>query len=144
MQNSEFTNKCPNCNAVMTHDKMSEMLICDYCGTIIKVAESDEVKTARIQAQARKEADIEKQKIESEYNARQQEINLKHEQIDLKKEEINKGIETIRTGAHMIDQGAQIANTASRIIKMIVALAAISVIIFVILLVGCIAKGVLG
>ena len=141
---NEFTNKCPNCNAVMTHDKDNATLVCDYCGTIIKISESDDIKAARIHAQAQKEAEVEKQKIESEYNVRQQELNLKHEQIDLKKEEINKGIETIRTGAHMIDQGAQIANTASRIIRMIVILAVISSILFIVLLVGCIAKGIIG
>ena len=130
--NTEYTNKCPNCDGVMAHDEAREVLECPYCGYIVKVAESDDVKQARIKAAA----DVERQKIQSDY--------------DLKRDKIQSGVDSLREGARIVNEGAEIVrtvdkvtDTARSIVKLFVVMAIIGV-ICLFLIIGCIAMKAFG
>lgn len=131
MENKDetFLMKCPNCYGAMKLDDDREYITCPYCGTQLKYEESDDVKMARIKAQAQRDADIEKEKLENEYK-------IKHDQIYSSVDAIKSGAQIVNEGTRLVNEGAKVANTAKSIVKLIIVLAVIGI-LGIFLVIGC-------
>ena len=128
--------KCPQCGAEMMIDPDHEFTMCEFCGSKQFLNESDEVKAERLRrdretavAKANAEAEIEKKKIDTEYQ--------------LKKDEIRTGVDTIRSGVDMLEQEADVIEKAKGALRLAVLFAVILLAIPA-LIVGCIIFNAIG
>ena len=128
--------KCPQCGAEMLVDDEHEFFYCDFCGSKQALNEADDVKLERLRkeretavARAQAEADVEKKKIDTEYQ--------------LKKDEIMGGVESIKSGVDLVAQGANVVNQAKGLVKLAILFGLILLAIPV-LIVGCIIVKAIG
>lgn len=75
---------CSDCGGTMDIDADKKVLLCPFCGSKKIILESDEVKIAKIQA----DADVEKARMEHESEMRRQEYDNEEQKRNDKEENI--------------------------------------------------------